>query len=145
MGLASEEPGKCTRFRDYLHLRGHLRYLRPRRVELATMVQRRRTRRIRPNIDVLLSHSDGEIVSYLWVRVSASSSYTSLLLSRFTFPFDFSFSNTWSVRSLSVNVVLPIYIRFMCLSDRVRRASMFPHVLICEGTRRVGFVEFIVY
>jgi hypothetical protein len=57
----------------------------------------------------------------------------------------FSFSNTWSVQSPSVNVVLPIYIRFMCLSDRVRRASMVPHVLICEGTRRVGFVEFIVY
>lgn len=31
------------------------------------------------------------------------------------------------------------------LGRQSQRAAMFPHVLICEGTRRVGFVEFIVY
>jgi hypothetical protein len=90
MGLASEDPGKCKCFRDYLHPRGHLRHPRPRRVALATMVQRRRRKRIRPNIDGLLSHSDGEIVSYLWVRVSAStSSYFATAFQDSPFPFFF--------------------------------------------------------
>jgi hypothetical protein len=130
MVLAPKEPGKCTCFPDYRHLRAHLRHPGARKVAIATLVQRRRRRRTRPSIDGLLYLLDGEIVSYLWVRVSFLFFIHPYCFSRFTFRFD---DCPCRIRGASRAVVRPVYIRLMCLSQKGQGERRCLHVFICEA------------